>query len=488
MSSEKKSYMRWVWIIVALVVYLIIAYVPNPTAVVLEDGSLSVENGLTATGLKALGLMVAAVITWISGCIPTTMSVFFFIFAAAFPGVGLYESAAAATKAGMNPTVLFVAASFILAFGISDSGLGKRMAYKMALMSKGKPARAATYIICCCSFLSMFISDVPAVATFVPISVALAEANGCIVGKSNFGKMLFIGIALAALIGGMGTPAGSSMNILALDSLRSNFDVTVTFLQWTIIGVPVVIICTAITCILLKFIFKPEFSEMKGMAEIGEEYKAMGKFSKNEKTVVIVFILMVACWLCGGQNVPVLGSMEVSTIAIIGGLIFFVPGTGFLTWDGCKSRIGWDVVMLMMGANVLGGALQSSGAAAWIANSLLGGLASLSPFVLIFIICLFTYAVHVICPVNPALVGILVPCLGSLALTMGQAPGYLCIPMAFTVSLCLLTIYDPVPLISYEKGYFSQGDYFKAGLPIGVLCCLGVTLVVMALGGVSGLT
>lgn len=71
------------------------------------------------------------------------------------------------------------------------------------------------------ALLSSIMSDVPACAIFMAIGIGILNKAKVVPGQSQFGKALMMGIPIAALIGGIATPAGSSINVLALDLFAS---------------------------------------------------------------------------------------------------------------------------------------------------------------------------------------------------------------------------------------------------------------------------
>ena len=64
-------------------------------------------------------------------------------------------------------------------------------------------------------------------------------------------------------------------------------------------------------------------------------------------------------------------------------------------------------------------------------------------------ISLFTVVIHLLIPVNTAIVAVLLPALAALAGTMGVNPAVLAIPMGFSVSAAFLLPLDAVPLVTY---------------------------------------
>lgn len=473
MSAVVKK--RAIWFIALIVIYFIISSLPA-NGTVEADGKII---GLTPIGLKSIALMVVAVICWITEVIPIAIASILFMFLQHIIGVMPMPTAVANFA---TPTVIFVLASFFLAFALSESGLSKRISTGLTVLSKGSPTAVVFYLMVGTAFISMFISDVPACAAFFPIGLAMIEKNGCKIGESNFAKAVLIGIPFAALIGGVGTPAGSSLNVLTLSLLQSSANVVVSFSQWATLGIPVVIIITPLVWLALTKLFKPEIDKLVGIEDVKKEYDALGPINKQEIKFIVIFVLLLITWFTESiHKVP----LPISST--IGAAVFFLPGIDLLTWGGTKNRIGWDAILLIGAANTLGTTLWKTGAAPWIADSVLGGLTSASSITLILAVVVFTVVIHLLVPVNPAIVSILVPTLCALAVAGGLNPAALAVPMGFTVSAAFLLPLDPVPLITYQAGYYSMGDYFKAGVPASIIWIIVMTVALFVLGGPIGL-
>ena len=96
-------------------------------------------------------------------------------------------------------------------------------------------------------------------------------------------------------------------------------------------------------------------------------------------------------------------------------------------------------------------------------------------------ISIFTIVIHLLIPVNTAIVAVLLPALATLAGTMGVNPAVLAIPMGFSVSAALLLPLDPVPLVTYPSGYYKMFDMFKPGCLISVVWVVVMTLIMFAI-------
>ncbi len=105
----------------------------------------------------------------------------------------------------------------------------------------------------------------------------------------------------------------------------------------------------------------------------------------------------------------------------------------------------------------------------------MSGIEGASSLVVILFVVVFTILIHLLVPVNPAIVSVMVPTLAAFAVSIGMNPAFLVIPMGFTVSAAFLLPLDPVPLMTYSSGHYKMGDYFKAGVPVCILWTIVMT-------------
>ena len=143
--------------------------------------------------------------------------------------------------------------------------------------------------------------------------------------------------------------------------------------------------------------------------------------------------------------------------------------------------------MVVGSANSLGVLLWEQGAASWIASNCLGGIAGMPLWMMIAVISAFTVVVHLIIPVNTAIVAVMLPALVALAGAMNTNAALLAIPMGFSVSAALLLPLDPVSLVSYNSGYYKMGDMFKPGIFISIAWIAVVPVIMLAIARPLGL-
>lgn len=435
-------------------------------------------EGLSPQGKHALVLTAVAVASWVTQIVPIAVASMFFTVVQGFVGV---MPLPAALQNFANPVVFFVFGMFCFALAFEKSGLSERLALWFSLRADGSPTRLVFYFMAGGALLSMFIADIPVVAMLTPIALVLLKENNCEPLKSNFGRALMIGVAMACLIGGMGTPMGAGMNMMAIQFLKDTANIHITFLDWSIIGVPVVLLLTPIAWAVTIKIFKPEVKILSGMDVVKERYAALGPLRRSE----VVFLALALINVCMWFTEP-LHRTPLPIMAVMGGAVFFLPGINLLDWNFSRNRIGWEALLLNGAGCSLGMAMWKTGAAAWLGTTVLGPVAGAPLWLLICVVGLFTVWVHLLVPNNVALVAVFVPAVIGLAQQMGINPAILAIPMGFTASAAMILPIDPVPLITIQSGYYRFADWTKPGFIVSFVWVAASALSVLIFGGLLG--
>lgn len=431
-----------------IALYLLLTAVPTPP-------------GLTPAAQKALALMVAAVLTWVLEVIPIGIASVLFIFLQG--PLGIYPLGEAVTNFS-TPTIFFILAMFLIATAFEESGLGRRLSLWLASLAGSNPRNVLLSFMLPTAIISMFLADIPTTVMFASIAIGLLERTGCVPGKSNFGRAVMMGIPIAAAIGGVGTPAGSGINVMALGLLKDTAHVEVNFLQWSALGIPLVLILTPIAWLILTWVLPFEIKEVSGLDKVREDLKALGPLTASEVKFVSIFAVTIALWFTEPfHHIPA------PFVAVATAALFFVPGINLLSWKEASGRIGWDVILLVGAANSLALSLWKLGAAKWLATGILGGLGETSLLTLVLIISAFGVFSHLLIPVATGLLAVMIPALGVLAASIGVNPAALVIPIAFTASCVFLLPLDPIPLVTYTYGYYKMLDMFKPGVLIALV-------------------
>ena len=435
---------RIVIIIATIIIYFIITNLPTP-------------EGLTIEGQKSLALMVCALICWVLEVFP--ISVTALLFAVLQPIVGAVKPGEMAANY-MPTSFFFCLACFLFGQAMLDTGLGNRIVLGLLQLSKNNPRRLLLLLMCVVSLISFVIANLALSAMMVPLLVRIFEENGLEPKKSNYAKACMIGVPLAISIGGCATPAGALPNYQALALAEQVTGETITFADWTAWGAPLAIILTPISYFIVMWVFKPEIKTLK-VIDYSSRIKELGRISWKEIFFIVVFGVLIVTWF----TIP---SIPMPVSAIVACAVLFLPKVEILTAESFNKAVNWHVLMLLCGSTGLAMAIFQTGAAQWIATSVLSPFTNSNLLVMIAVVILFTIYMHLLIPPNPSLVACLIPIVALFAPTMGVAVPVLVLPLAYAANMAALLPFDPVFGVTYAKGYYTMRDLPKVGVPMSI--------------------
>src|SRR3546814_20545477 len=102
------------------------------------------------------------------------------------------------------------------------------------------------------ALLSMFISNTSTTLIMIPIALAVVRAGGVQEGETGgFAGAVMMGIAFAASLGGLGTLVGSPTNAIAAGLIEKALGLNISFLDWAIYGVPIVLLSVPLAMMIL---------------------------------------------------------------------------------------------------------------------------------------------------------------------------------------------------------------------------------------------
>ncbi len=432
-------------------------------------------DGLPPEGRRLAALFLLSLILWVTEAIPIAVTSLLVLALQPVFGVATLPAAFAGF---MSPVFFFVIAMFCIAQAFISSGLDRRFALWLLTRAGTDSRRVLFAFLAGTAALSTIVSDVPCTAIFMAIALGLFERMGLRPGESNFAKSVMMGIPIAAFIGGVGTPAGSSINILGLGFIEQYGKVTVPFLHWMAIGLPMVVILIPVAWWALVRCYPPEIATIGGMEEVRTEQSRLGPIRPPERKVLVVLGTMLALWIASTW----IKQLDVALVALLGAIAMFLPGIRLFTWKEAERAIGWEVLLMIGGVTSLGAASGKTGLAQWIVEASLGGLGQGAIVGIIAAISTFTAVIHLVLPIGPVIVAVIVPPIVLLATGSGHSPALFALPVVFTASCAFLLPLDAVPLVTYSKGYYRMLDMVKPGLVITAAWIALMTAMMALLG------
>lgn len=455
---------RAVGLAIALAVGALLLAAPSP-------------EGLQPTAHRAAVLFVVALILWVTEVLPIGVTALLVLILQPVLGVADIRTA---FSAFMSPVFFFVFAMFCIALVIVGAGLDRRFALWLLSRAGTDSRRVVFAFMAGAAAVSSIMSDVPACAVFMALGLGVLKKAGIPPGTSSLGKALMIGIPMASYIGGVATPAGSSVNIIGIHLIERHGGVRVPFVTWMLIGVPMALVLVPIACAVLLWVYPPERRSIGNLEEVVAERAALGRLSGTEKKALAILSTMIAAWIASSW----LPQLDITLIGVAGAVAMFLPGVGLLTWKQAEQGTGWGVLFLLGGVTSLGAASDATGLARWLVAATLGGMAGWDLVWVVAAISGLTVLVLSVVPVGPVVNALLIPPIVLLAIANGAHPLVYALPVAFTASCAILLPLNPVALITYSKGYYRMLDMLLPGTIVSVAWVVLLTALVIWLAPV----
>jgi len=454
------------FIILAFLILAIFYLAPNP------------EN-LTHEGQVMIGILIMAAILWITEPIPLAVTGLLIMIMQ--PILHVLTPSQVFSSFG-NQAVFFLIGAFIIAAAIEKHGLHRRIALRFLSQFDENPRMFILGIMVSCAFLSFVMPEHGVAALFLPIVVSILIAMKVVPKQSNFGKISMLAVAYGCSIGSLGTLIGGARNPLTVGILSEELGITVTFIDWMIYSMPIVMISLPLVWIVLQFSFPIELKDItRAKIEIKNQVIKAGKISGKEMLVLSILALTVFMWVFFSHSVY----FGLAVIAIFGAFLLFL--TGCINWKDVENRVPWGIILLYGGAITLGIGIQQTGAGEWIANQLFQS-AGINIYIVIIAMIVLTVLLTNIMS-NIGAVALLLPIGIAVAPELNVSPLFISMLIALSGGLAfMLVISTPGNAITYSSGYFSTRDLFKAGVLANIICIVIVfTVAVVYWIGVLGL-
>ncbi len=455
------SHSKRVGFLGGLAVFLVLLFIPAP-------------EGLSEEAWRTAAVTILMGIWWITEAIPISATALLPIVLFPVLGVGSISSA---TTPYANPLIFLFMGGFIIAVAMEKWQLHRRIAISILSVVGVKPSSIIIGFIISSSFLSMWVSNTATAIMMLPIAVSILDLVNTDdkKGKINFEIVLILCIAYACNIGGMGTLIGTPPNALLAGFLNENYGIEISFLQWMMVGVPIMLISLPIMYfVLTKLVYPIKLQELEGGKDlIKNQMDSLGSISGQEKKVAIVFISAALLWIFRpliGDLIPGLSDAGIAILASV--VLFMIPSgnhdrEGLLIWSDTK-RLPWGVLILFGGGLSMASAISSTGLATWIGNGI-GGL-NAWPIVLIIVIVIALIVFLTEMTSNTASTAAFLPILASVAIGLGQNPLLLAIPTVFGASCAfMLPVATPPNAIVYGSGKITIPEMSKAGLWLNMI-------------------
>lgn len=152
----------------------------------------------------------------------------------------------------------------------------------------------------------------------------------------------------------------------------------------------------------------------------GTGTRITGPLDLDEQRSLFLLAAVVTLWC----TEPIHG-LDPALVALMGALVVSSPRYGSVKLGAALKKVPWSMLLFMAATLALGSALVTSGAAHWLAQSILGPVAFLGaakPYVFVVAVVLISTAAHLVIQSRSARSAVLIPIVIAAAGPMGVEP------------------------------------------------------------------
>lgn len=371
-----------------------------------------------------------------------------------------------------SSTVWLVFSAFMISQAFTQTGLGKRIAYRL-LARFGKTSLRIGYI--------MVITDLvisPATPSntarsggvVYPIFRSISSALGSEPGESGekIGSYLTLLMYQVSLSTGVIFLTAMSPNALIANFAKNILDVEMTWLLWAKVAFIPGLIALFLAPLLVHKFCTPQIKHIDNAKEISQKGLAeMGPVKRSEKILSFLFILAIIGWATSSFT-----GIDAVTVAL--GFLAFSLLFGVISWEGVLNDKGsWNTLIWYGGIVGMATYLGNADFFKWIAEKLGAqmNLTGYNPLAVLFVLIIVSLAVRYLFASTAAYVAAFIPVL----LTIGMAAQVPTLPLAFMLAFSsgygsLLTHYGgAVAPVLFGTGFVSQTLWWKMGAIIAAM-------------------
>ncbi len=396
-----------------------------------------------------------------------------------FPLLKVMEIADVGANYG-SPIIFLFFGGFVLALALEKVNLHKRIALNIVKFTGTTPNKVVLGFMIATAFMSMWISNTAATVVMLPIAISVIkllidDKEGFTKGDKNFALSIMLGIAFSANAGGIATVIGTPPNSVLIGLLENQYNIQISFLTWMSFGLPFsIVMVAAVYFVLVKLMFPSKgilFSSSANL--ITEEVEKLGKISKEEKRVLLIFAITVFLWVTRTIINSIFPDLKLSDtiISLIGAVSLFAIPMNFnkrnfiLQWKDTE-KLAWGILILFGGGLALANGMDSSGLLALVTETIAAGNFNIL-FTVSLLIILMLFMTELMS--NVALVAVSAPVVAGIAIGLNIPILNLLIPVTIASSCAfMLPMATPPNAIVFASGYVKVSEMVKAGIVLNI--------------------
>ena len=367
----------------------------------------------------------------------------------------------AAFSGFVNSNVILFVAMFIVGGALFETGMANKIGGVVTKFAKTE-RQLIIAIMVVSGLMSGVLSNTGTAAVLIPVVIGIAAKSGY--SRSR----LLMPLVMAAAMGGNLSLIGAPGNLIAQSALEE-MGLSFGFFEYAKIGLPI-LIGGILYFAFIGYKFLPEANAEDSVFDEEKDFSHVPKWKQNLSLVILILTIL-------GMIFEEQIGIKLYVTGCIGAILLVLSGV--ITEKQAYKSIDMQVIFLFGGTLALAKALDTSGAGALIANTVINALGqNASPFVLLVAVfmlsCVLTNFMS-----NTATTALLVPISVSIATGMGADPRAVLMATVIGGSCAYATpIGMPANTMVLSAGGYKFKDYVKSGLPLIVVSTI-ISLIIL---------
>ncbi len=438
---------------------------------------LLIPTSFSFDARAAIGLLLWMCCWWVCIPLPVSCTAFLPIIINSLFNLVPMDSI---TSKFFSEIIILLFGADLLSLSWEKCGLDKRLAMRALCIIGPKIHQQIIVWFVLATILSMILPNAVVCAIMLPIALSMLKFVGeKDVRNSRIAAIIMVAITWGSGIGGLGTPLGGAMNLLAVDQFERLSGQEYAYISWTSHLLPfLALLC--ITNLLLLFTIRPNKKVLPGSRYFFEqEYAKLPPMNRDEKISLLLFAIATIMAFVRPLYAPLLPGLKPAYVFLLTGLLLtIIPSckedrNTLLGWEETEKGVLWGLLFIFAGGAALGTIITDTGAAEAIAQviagmNLNGGIMTILIFTIFTVILAETAS-------NTAAAAISLPIVISVTQTSGLDP----IPYIYITAAAFNTAYMlPTSIRAIPIGHgLSSTFLFMHGLKQTIIGIVLITLI-----------
>jgi len=353
-----------------------------------------------------------------------------------------------------EPVIFLFLGGFMMALAVEKTDLHKFLANRLINIFPATPTGLVYGIVVTSGLLSAVLSNTTVTLMLLPIVLSISD-------NQKIKIRLLLGLAYGASIGGVLTPVGTPPNLILIGFLQKNHLESITFVKWIYMLLPVVVPMMVFVPFFLAFGVRKETLENVSTTTM--------KADRDQKKLMLFLVSLFILLILNSKMDPWYNGLGLDerVILLTAGLIMFLPGFSFLSWDDTR-EIPYEIIFLF-GA---GFAIADAFSRAHLVESFSAGLGNIAvlPPILIFLVAAAVVTAATNVTSNTAVVSIALPVFFGLAMRLPFESNAILLVVAVAGSFAfMLPIGTPPNAIVMSGGFVKTSQMIRSGFIVTLM-------------------